>query len=73
MFCEVTESVAHEFRRRVAGRGIRIFCFVDDYLLVGGCLVALLVVTVWRCCTATTVPRLAWHPEGWEAMCHVSV
>ena len=34
-FCAVTEAVADEIRRRVAGRGIHIFVFVDDYLCVG--------------------------------------
>ena len=34
-FCRVTEAVAQLFRRRVAGMGIHVFCFVDDYLLVG--------------------------------------
>ena len=33
VFCEVTESVAQEFRRRVAGRGIHIYVFVDDFLV----------------------------------------
>ena len=34
-FCRVTEAVAQLFRRRVAGRGIHVFVFVDDFLLVG--------------------------------------
>ena len=34
-FCAVTEAVADEIRRRVAGRGIHTFVFVDDYLCVG--------------------------------------
>ena len=34
-FCEVTESVAQVFRSRVAGRGIYVFVFVDDFLIVG--------------------------------------
>ena len=34
-FCRVTEAVAQLFRQRVAGMGIHVFCFVDDYLLVG--------------------------------------
>ena len=33
-FCRVTEAVAQLFRRRVAGMGIHIFVFVDDYLVV---------------------------------------
>ena len=34
-FCRVTEAVAGLFRQRVAGRGIHVFVFVDDYLIVG--------------------------------------
>jgi len=34
-FCDVTESVAQLFRERVAGRGIYIFVFVDDFLICG--------------------------------------
>ena len=34
-FCAVTEGVADVVRRRVAGLGIYIFVFVDDYLVVG--------------------------------------
>ena len=34
-FCAVTESVAQIFRRRVAGLGIHLFVFVDDFLIVG--------------------------------------
>ena len=34
VFCDVTENVAQLFRRRVAGLGIHIFTFVDDYLIV---------------------------------------
>jgi len=34
-FCRMTEAVAALFRSRVAGLGIHIFCFVDDYLIVG--------------------------------------
>ena len=35
IFCDLTESVAQVFRARVAGRGIRIYVFVDDFLIVG--------------------------------------
>ena len=35
IFCDFTESVAQVFRARVAGRGIHIFVFVDDFLIVG--------------------------------------
>ena len=34
-FCYVTEAVAQMFRRRMAGRGIHIFCYCDDYLIIG--------------------------------------
>ena len=34
-FCRVTEAVAQLFRRRVAGMGIHIFVFVDDFLICG--------------------------------------
>ena len=34
-FCAVTEAVADVVRRRVAGMGIHIFVFVDDFLCVG--------------------------------------
>ena len=34
-FCRVTESVAQLFRSRVAGMGIHVFVFVDDFLIVG--------------------------------------
>ena len=35
IFCMVTESIAQEFRRRAAGIGCHIWCYVDDYLLMG--------------------------------------
>ena len=35
IFCGVTEAVADIFRRRMAGRGLHVFVFVDDYLIVG--------------------------------------
>ena len=35
IFCSVTEGVAKVFRRRVAGMGIHILCYVDDYLVFG--------------------------------------
>ena len=35
LFCSVSEAMAAEFRKRVAGKGIHILCFVDDYLIVG--------------------------------------
>ena len=35
VFCDFTESVAQVFRARVAGKGIHIYVFVDDFLIVG--------------------------------------
>ena len=35
VFCGITEAVAQVCRRRVAGLGVHIFVFVDDFLLVG--------------------------------------
>ena len=35
LFCSVTEALADELRRRVAGKGIHVFVFVDDFLVVG--------------------------------------
>ena len=35
LFCGLTESVAEIFRKRVAGLGIHVFVFVDDFLVVG--------------------------------------
>ena len=35
VFCAVTEAVAQEMRRRVVGRGIHIYCYVDDYIVCG--------------------------------------
>ena len=34
-FCAVTESVAQVLRRRVAGLGIHVLVFVDDFLVIG--------------------------------------
>ena len=33
--CRVSEALAGEMRKRVAGKGIHFFCYVDDYLVVG--------------------------------------
>ena len=30
-----TEALAEELRRRVAGMGIHVFCYEDDFLIVG--------------------------------------
>ena len=35
VFCDFTEQVAQVFRARVAGMGIHIYVFVDDFLIVG--------------------------------------
>jgi len=35
VFCSVTEAMAQMFRERTAGRGMHIWCYVDDYLLAG--------------------------------------
>ena len=35
IFCDFTESVAQVFRARVAGMGIHIYVFVDDFLIIG--------------------------------------
>jgi hypothetical protein len=35
IFCSVTEAIAQEFRRRAAGKGVYIWCYVDDFLLCG--------------------------------------
>ena len=35
LFCSVTEALAAELRRRVAGMGIYVIVFVDDWLVIG--------------------------------------
>ena len=35
LFCMVTEAIAQEFRKRAAGKGCYILCFVDDFLVIG--------------------------------------
>ena len=35
LFCGLTEAIADEVRRRVAGQGVSVFVFVDDFLVVG--------------------------------------
>ena len=35
LFCGVTEALAAELRRRVAGMGIHVLVFVDDWLVIG--------------------------------------
>ena len=35
LFCLMTEAIAQRLRERVAGLGIRVWCFVDDYLVAG--------------------------------------
>ena len=35
LFCGLTEAIADEVRRRTVGKGVHVFVFVDDYLLVG--------------------------------------
>ena len=35
LFCRVTESVAEIVRKRGAGMGFQVFCFVDDYCVTG--------------------------------------
>ena len=35
LFCSVTEALAAELRRRVAGFGIHVFVYCDDWLVVG--------------------------------------
>ena len=35
IFCDFTESVAQIFRRRMTGKGVHIFVFVDDFLVIG--------------------------------------
>ena len=35
LFCSVTEALAAELRRRVAGMGIHVIVFVDDWLVIG--------------------------------------
>ena len=34
-FCHVSEAVAQLFRKRMAGMGVYIFCYCDDYLIIG--------------------------------------
>ena len=45
LFCAMTESIAQRFRERMAGKGVQVWCFVDDYLLVG----ATEEITAWAC------------------------
>ena len=33
-FCSLTESLAQILRRRLAGKGVHVYVFVDDFLLV---------------------------------------
>ena len=35
VFCSVTEAIAQLFRERAAGKGVHIWCYVDDYLIMG--------------------------------------
>ena len=35
LFCSVTEAIAGELRKRAAGMGIHVLCFVDDFLVIG--------------------------------------
>jgi len=35
LFCAMTESIAQRFRERVAGKGVQVWCFVDDFLVAG--------------------------------------
>ena len=35
LFCGLTESIADIVRRRTVGRGVHVFVFVDDFLIVG--------------------------------------
>ena len=35
LFCGLTEAVADIVRRRTAGKGVHVFVFVDDFLIVG--------------------------------------
>ena len=35
LFCAMTEAIAQRFRERMAGRGVQVWCFVDDYLVAG--------------------------------------
>ena len=35
LFCGLTEAIADEVRRRTVGKGVHVFVFVDDFLLVG--------------------------------------
>ena len=35
LFCGLTEALAQELRRRLAGQGVHVFVFVDDVLCVG--------------------------------------
>ena len=35
VFCDITECIAAVFRLRVAGKGIYIYAFVDDFLIIG--------------------------------------
>eukprot|EP00966_Prymnesium_polylepis_P215678 4994320-Prymnesium_polylepis.1 len=35
LFCSVTEALADEMRRRVAGLGIHVLVYVDDWLVIG--------------------------------------
>ena len=35
LFCAMTESIAQRFRERMAGKGVQVWCFVDDYLVAG--------------------------------------
>ena len=34
-FCHVSEAVAQLFRKRMAGKGVHIFCYCDDYIIIG--------------------------------------
>lgn len=35
LFCGLTEAIADEVRRRTVGRGVYVYVFVDDFLIVG--------------------------------------
>jgi hypothetical protein len=35
VFCGLTEAIGQILRSRLAGKGVHVFCYVDDFLLVG--------------------------------------
>ena len=62
LFCAMTESIAQRFRERMAGKGVQVWCFVDDFLVAG----ATEEITAWACQEFKALLKefgLCWAPH----------